>query len=616
MRTALRSLLVVNRSAVLGAAVVVALAAVLLAATAAWLEAGIRHPEAPFLSAVAGSFAGTLVLITVFMVASVFAGVLRQRRREFALLRAVGATARQIRTSVTTEVLLLLALVAPLGAVVGTLLAPLVTPMLRDTGIVTGGFTLGPSVVPVLTTLLVLVPTGFVAARLAARAATRSSVTDSLRASVVDAPALSRARRTAAVVTGALGLAAAGTPFVVPGTVGTASGASSAILLVVAAALAGPLLVHRAALRGLAMAHGSAVELALANTRGFSRRFSAAVIPLALLVGLGWVQTGTDTAVASGTEQQLRSGISADLVVTSPAGVTAEQAATIATLPGVAATTSMGDVAASVRTEAAEEDVPALDALSWEPTSLRTLSPDHGLVDPALRSGSLDELAGPDTIAVSSDALALSGTGLGDTVDVRTEGGPVVTARVVAVYDRGLAFGDYLVRDPGTDPTGAVLVDSAAADPAAIRTAVEAMGLQVATGEEHLTTATAVGDGERRLSLVLIIALLAFVGVAAANTLVTTTRSRRDELALLHRTGATRGQLLRMVLVETALIALASVVLGTAAVVPALLGVGYGLGGGLLSGLDLGAWAGFSGAAVAIAVVAVLPVAWRTVRSH
>ncbi|SDD96900.1 FtsX-like permease family protein [Auraticoccus monumenti] len=616
MRAALRSLLVVNRSAVLGAGVVVALAAVLLATTAAWLEAGIRQPEAPFLSTVAGSFAGTLVLITVFMVASVFAGVLRQRRGEFALLRAVGATARQIRTSVTTEVLLLLALVAPLGAVVGTLLAPLVTPLLRDTGIVPGDFTLSASAIPVLTTLLVLVPTGFLAARLAARAATRTSPTDGLRASVVDAPRLSRGRIVAAAVTGALGLLAAGTPFVVPGTVGAASGASSAILMIVAAALAGPLLVHRAARRGLAMARGSALELALANTRGFSSRFSAAVIPLALLVGLGWVQTGTDTAVARAAEQQLRAGISADLVVMSPAGVTVEQAAAVATLPGVAATTSMGDVSASVRTEAPDEDVPALDGLAWEPTSLRTLSADHALVDPSVRSGSLDELAGPDTIAVSSEALALSGTGLGDTVDLRVEGGPVVAARVVAVYDRGLAFGDYLVRDPGTGPTGAVLVDASAADPAGVRTAVEEMGLTVSTEEEHLVTATASADGERRLSLVLIIALLAFVGVAAANTLVTTTRSRRDELALLHRTGATRGQLLRMVLVETAFIALASVALGTLAVVPALLGVGYGLGGGLLSGIDLAAWAGFSGAAIVIAVIAVLPVAWRMVRTR
>lgn len=612
MRAALRSLLVVNRPAVLGAGVVVALAAVLLAATAAWLEAGLRRPEAPFLGTVAGSFAGTLVLITVSMVASTFAGALRQRRGEFALLRAVGATAGQIRRTVTTEVLLLLALVAPLGAVAGTLVAPLVTPVLRSTGIVPDGFALAPSAVPVLSTLLLLVPTGCLAARLAARAATRTSPTEGLRTRLVEAPEPGRARRVAAVVTAALGLAAAGTPFVVPGTVGSASGASSAILLVVAAALAGPVLVHRAARRALALAHGSAVELALANARGFSRRFSAAVIPLALLVGLGWVQTGTDTAVARATEQQLRTGVRADLVATSPAGVDAAWAAALAALPGVAATTSTGDVAASVRTEPAE-DLAALDGLSWEPASLRTLSADPELVDPAVRSGSLDALGQPGTIAVSTDVATFGGAGLGDTVDVRTGGGPVTPVTVVAVYDRGLAFGDYLVREAPGAPAAAVLLDVAGAEPATVRAAVEAMGLQVATGEEHLAGAAAAGDGERRLSLLLIVALLAFVGVAAANTLVTTTRSRGDELALLHRTGATRGQLVRMVLVETAFVAVASVALGTVAVVPALLGIGYGLGGGLLSGLDLAAWAGFSAAAVVVAALGVLPVAWRTI---
>jgi putative ABC transport system permease protein len=613
VRAALRSLLVVNRAAVVGAGVVVALAAVLLGVTAAWLEAGVRHPEAPFLSTVAGSFAGTLLLITVFMVASVFAGVLRERRREFALLRAIGATGRQIRGTVRTEVLVLVALVAPVGALVGTFVAPLVTPLLRSSAVVPAGFTLAPTAIPLLSTLVVLLPTGLLAAAMAARAATRPSPTDAVRASTTDVPTLSRGRRIAAGVTALVGLAAATTPFFTPGLVGSATGATSAIVLVVAAALAGPLLVQWGARRALAGTHGTASTLALLNARGASRRLSAAVIPLALLVALGTVQTGTDAAVQRATADQLRAGLQADLVVTAPDGVTPAQADRIAAMSGVRATTTMRDTAGSVQIEQADDD---LGGLEWEPTAIRALSADHGSVDPAVRSGSLDRLDEPGTVAVSSEAIALTPTGIGDTIRLRTGDGPATSARIVAVYDRGLAFGDVLVRDRSAGAVDALLVDTASGDRAAVREALLATGAHVTSTDGYVTGALRSGDGDRRLSLVLVVALLAFVAAAAANTLLTATRGRRDEFGLLQRTGATRGQLLRMAGVETAYTAVAAVVIGTVAVLPALIGVGYGLSGAPASGFDPVAWAGFSLGAVVVAVVGVLPGVARIVRGR
>lgn len=620
MRVALRSLLVVNRAAVLGAGIVVALAAVLLGITTAWLEAGVRHPELPFLSSVAGSFAGTLLLITVFMVANVFAGVLRERRREFALLRAVGATAAQIRGTVRTEVLLLLALVAPLGAVVGTFAAASVTPLLRASDIVPAGFTLTASVVPLLGTLVVLVPTGLLAAAMAARAATRPSPTDAVRASTTDVPTLSTGRRIAAGVTALAGLGIAATPFFTPGLVGSAAGATSAIVLVVAAALAGPLLVQWAARRGLAVTRsgvgGAASVLALLNARGASRRLSAAVVPLALLVALGTVQTGTDAAVDRATADQLVAGLPADLVVTSSGGVTADQLERIAAVPGVRATTTMRDRAGSVQVEEPDEDLGGLGGLEWEPTVVRGLSADTRSVDPDVRSGSLAALDAPGTVAVSSDLVALTPTGLGDTIQLRSGNGPATSARVVAVYDRGLAFGDVLVRDRSAGPVDTLLVGARPGDRAAVREALIALDLRVTTADGYAASVLRSGDGDRRLSLVLVIALLAFVAAAAGNTLLTAMRGRRGEFGLLQRTGATRAQLLRMAGVETAFTAVAAVVIGTVAVVPALVGVGQGLAGAPSSGFDVGAWAGFSAAAVIVAVLGVLPGVARLVRGR
>ncbi|MBT2501213.1 ABC transporter permease [Curtobacterium sp. ISL-83] len=615
MRAAVRSLLV-NRSALVGASVVIALAAALLAVTAAWLEAGLRDPQASSLIAVGGSFAGTLVSITVFMVATTFTAVLRERRREFALLRAVGATARQVRVMVTTEVLVLVAVIAPAAAVAGTFAAPFVTPLLRSSGIVPAGVGLTPSVIPIVCTLAVLLPTGLLAARAAARASARSSTAAAVRESAVDEPVLSRVRTVLAVTTAALGLMAAATPFAVPGGVGSATGASSAILLVVAAALAGPLLVQRAARSALAARHGAIGMLALTSARGFPRRLSAVVIPLALLVALGSVQTGTAVAVEHGTEQQLRSGVRADLVVTSASGVTHEQVSAVEALPGVTATTSTGSTQVSVRTDSDDQDLPALDALSWESVSIRTLSAVHPLVDPAVVAGSLRGLHAPRTIAVSSDTVALAGKGVGDSVEVRRDGGAIEAERIVAVFDRGLGFGDYLTQARPTERTDALFVEATGSDRARIRAAVESMGLRATDPDGFVRRSVEAGDGERQLSWVLLAALLVLVGAVAANTLVTSVRGRRDEFALLRRTGATRGQLMRAALVETGFIAVVSIVIGTVAVLPALAGISQGLVGVPWAGFDLAAWSGCAAAVVAIAAVAVLPTAWRTARSR
>ncbi|MER7176466.1 ABC transporter permease, partial [Streptomyces mesophilus] len=69
------------------------------------------------LTALGGSFGGIATLVAVFTAAGTVALSVGQRTREFALLRAVGATPRQIRRAVAAEALL----VAPLAGLLGTL---------------------------------------------------------------------------------------------------------------------------------------------------------------------------------------------------------------------------------------------------------------------------------------------------------------------------------------------------------------------------------------------------------------------------------------------------------------------------------------------------------------
>jgi putative ABC transport system permease protein len=114
---------------------------------------------------------------------------------------------------------------------------------------------------------------------------------------------------------------------------------------------------------------------------------------------------------------------------------------------------------------------------------------------------------------------------------------------------------------------------------------------------------------------VLLLGVLCFVLLAAANTLVMVTVRRRDELARYHRTGATRAQLTRMATVEALLVGGLAWAVGTLAVLPSVLGVGFGLLGPQLPPVDLPAYLALSAAVLTLPLLTVIPSARRiTVR--
>ena len=611
MNAALRSVFVVNRTSLMGTAVVVALAGALLTATGAWLEAGIHNEKLALVVGLAGSFAGIVVMITVFIVASVFSGALRQRRREFALLRAIGATAGQVRATVTAEALAILLIAAPVGVAIGILVARLLVPLLRSSVALPEGFVLPFSPISIGATLLVLVPTALLAALTAARGILRVSPTVAVRESTLDSPRTSRGRLRTAAGLAVAGLLAATTPFFVPGMIGSATGAMSAILLIIAAALAGPALVRRVATRGMALvgnSTGAGRVLAFANARGFSRRLSAAVIPLALLVALGSVQSGVNTTVVRATANELRAGVQADLIVQSPSRVTSSQAAAIAAIPGVTAITAEGHLSGSVRTD---------PEVGWDQASISTITPGKPLLDPMVSSGSLRDLDTAGTIAVSRCTLLFTGKGVGDTIGVHLAGDHAVAAKIVAVYERGLGFGDYLMGankaglGPNTAAFDAVFIDATASSKPATRTALTDMGLTVMDGAGYARAATQSTGGQQQLSLVLLLALLGFIAVAAANTLAMSTAGRRHEFALLKRIGATRAQVMRMVAIETGFIIVTALTIGLLAVLPALVGVGQGMLGVPSPVFDLSVTSALAVSTVIIAILTVIPTVWR-----
>ncbi|MDR7385614.1 FtsX-like permease family protein [Promicromonospora iranensis] len=598
-----RSAVRAYRSSFIGSFLIVMSAAALLSANGVLMESGLRG-DAPLLTTVAASFAGTAILVVVLVVASTFASALRQRNAQFALLRAVGATPTQVRAMVTAEVAIVFALAAPLGAVPGLFAARLLTPVLESGGIVPGGFELAISPLPVVGSLFLLFPTALLAARLAAREVTKASPTAAVRGASVEPSSLSGARRTTAVALLVSGLLVAGTPFIVPGTLGSAAGATSAFLLISAAALAGPAVVGMIARRAAHATRSSsnaAVMLALVNSRGFSRRLTTAIIPLALFLALGTVQTGVNGSMVDAAGMQLRAGLGSAVVITSADGVTTEQAAAVASTPGIDAVVASSTVPAEVKVDSDED----LGGLSWEQTGLRVVSGGmSGLVDVGVTAGSMDDLTGPSTIAVSSESLFATGKGVGDTVELRFDGGAEVSSTIVAVYDRGLGFGGYIIGEsslPSSDREAAadVLFAQGSADLAPI-------GLQTVSVDDYVDETVAGAASQQELGAILLFVLIFFLAVAAANTLVMLTSARRPEFVLLRRIGTTRRQLASMISVESVFVMVMAWAIGTLSVIPALVGVAYGMLGGFSPAIEWPVYGALSGAVVLITSAATM----------
>lgn len=599
------------------------LAAALIFASGTLIESGLRSsepfsPTATILPSMMASFGGIAVMIAVFVVSTVFAAALRDRQREFALLRAVGATGNQIRGLVSREVMLISTAGIVAGSVAGFGGAYALVPLLKSNGIVGEDFSPVVSVWPLLGAALLLLPAAWLAGVLAARDMAKLSPTSAVSTSSTEGKPLARGRIVAAWVCAAGGALATLTPVFIPGALGGAAGAASALLFITAVALAGPALVLRGATwasqRTVLRARAASL-LATVNARGYSRRLTAAVVPLALLVSLGTIQTGMNSIVTTAAEQQLGDALGGQLVWQAP-GVKANVApsasdtsAALRDLPGVTdvAVTQMGMVHVKV------EDTGDMDfeGLAWEPASLRMVSSaTHSpLIDPNVTDGNLAALSGSDTIAVATDSLAFTGKGVGDRIGVRYPDGTDAEPVIVAVYDRGLGLGGLIVDEDGFAPAAVpgvgatAVIQVADGEQAAVSEAAEQAGMALISAEVYVNHAMDTGQGGNQLGDTLLLALLAFIGIAAGNALAVATRARGDEFALLGRIGATTGQMRSMLTIEGALVAIGAVAIGTLTALPGLTAASLSLIDGFQLGLDLTVYAALAAAATAVAFI-------------
>ncbi|MGW4546754.1 FtsX-like permease family protein [Streptomyces violaceorubidus] len=530
----------------------------------------------------AGSLGGIVLLITGFVVAGALGVTIAGQRRDLALMRAVGATPKQIRRLAAAQSTVVAVIALAPGVAAGYLLAGRFRDLLVGRGVLPAELPLSVSPLPALATLLLVVAAVRLSARCAAWRTSRMPATEAVAESRSEPRAPSRGRTTAGglLILGACALS------VVPLLSRTVLGASvtsiAGILAAIGLAMSGPALVRsagEAVVRRLRPGTAAPTWLALSNIRAYALRLSGVVGPLAMGVVFVLTYVLAQSTVRAATAEDTRTGTLAQYELTAPSlgGLPEGTLSAVRDLPGVRAAEPAGTT--TVVWEYEELGEPAVES-----ASAMILAPGaRDVVDLGVTDGDLDRLTGA-TVAVSGEAARTRGAGLGERVRLVLGDGARVDARVVAVYERGLGFGPVvlsrelaaghtttgldrraLVRTDGTREAGQALAALAADRP----------GLAVASTAPDATGADT--PPEVWINLAVVVVLLGYLLLSIANKLVAATAQRRTEIAALCLVGTTPRQIRAMMRREAAVIAAAALVSGLllSAVPLALLGQGF-----------------------------------------
>lgn len=521
-------------------------------------------------------FAAVTLFVSAFLIWNTFTIVVAQRTRELALLRAVGASRRQVASAVVVEGLVVGVVASAIGLATGALLGTGLQRLIATLGVsipldetVFQGRTavLGAAVGVGVTLVSVLGP---------ARRAT--SVPPVAAIAAIDA---TPGRRTLGWPVVGTVLLAAG--FVLCGrALLTSSGAVDAavrtaalgallVFLGVAAVarnVAGPVVaVIGAPVRRMGVAGRIAARNAVRNPRRTASTASALMIGLALVATTMVVGESVRTAIRGGLTRSIR----ADVVVDS-GSVAPFDAATLRSIDSAAG------VADAVSLYVARSDVvggPGRVAITTG--DLVRLA---RMVDPEIVEGRLP--VGDSEIAVNRRWSADKHVALGDSITLR--GGDATRAlRVVGIYQRREVYDDTVAPSAaldglaGVEPVGRLVFVKTS--PGSSASSVAAELSRVVSGTPNSSAQATPAFVESRTGsvgviitivnvLLLFAVLVAALGIA--NTLALSVIERTRELGLLRAVGMSRRRLRRMVRLEGVLIGTFGGILGL------VVGVGFG----------------------------------------
>ena len=529
-------------------------------------------------------FSGIALLVGIFLIINTFSMLVAQRTREIGLIRAVGASRRQVNRSVLVEAVLLGVFGSALGVLGGIGLALGLMKLMSSVGmnLSTEDYTLK------WTTPAVGLALGIVVTVLAAYFPARRAGKVSPMAALRDAgtPADSRS----GVVRGVLGLVLTGGGGVALYAATQASEASKGslwlgvgvVLSLIGFIVVGPLLaagvvrvLSLVVLRLFGPVGRLAERNALRNPRRTGATGAALMIGLALVACLSVVGS---SMVASATEELDRS-VGADFIVQSNTGQRivpqAQKAAESAS--GLDHLTHCTVIPATITAPdgaSKEEMVTAAD-----PTYEKDLSRE-------VLSGDMSAAYGKDAMSVNEGYAKKHHIKVGDTVTVDFTAGETAKLRVAAITSDDSSLDSGAMYMNLTTARSYIKPDRMPADVIMFAQAKEGMEKEAYASLKHALAAYPQYDVQDQTDfkeqlrdqvgqlLNLVYALLGLAIIVAVlgvvNTLALSVVERTREIGLMRAIGLSRRQLRRMIRLESVVIALFG----------ALLGLGLGMGWG------------------------------------
>jgi putative ABC transport system permease protein len=506
-------------------------------------------------------FAVISIFVGGFIIFNTFSMLVAQRSRELALLRAVGASRKQVTRAVLGEAVGVGVVGSTLGLAAGVGLALLLQQLFRASGAEFGGgltFTYRP----VLWSYAVGVVVTVTAAYFPARRAARIPPVAAMRDDVAMPPRSLRIRLIAgSVVTAAgavlSGLGLGGAPIALLG--------AGAALVFVGVAMLAPV-IGRPVVRVLGAAYPRlfgtpgrlATKNALRNPRRTAATASALMIGLALVSAINVMSSSAKASVAG----QVDEVFAADYMVTPVSGVSdpAEAAGAVRAVPGVELVTAAYQGRFKVGTHAQSFLATERPADLVRATRL------------SLRSGSAD--LGRDGLLLDQPTATSAKVGVGSVVTARFADGGTERLRVAGVYAKNQLLGPRVLALPAyrahaAHPAGLGLMINTARAGAATKGAIERAlsghpSLKVQDRSDVKQDAQHSIDQFVTLLTVLLTLSMIIAVLGIINTLALSVIERTREIGLLRAVGTSRRQTRRMIRLESVVIAVFGGLLGTA----------------------------------------------------
>ncbi|RZT20134.1 putative ABC transport system permease protein [Kribbella sp. VKM Ac-2569] len=506
------------------------------------------------LGGVFGMFAVIALFVACLVIGNTFTIVIAQRTREMALLRCVGASRRQVFSSVLAEASVVGVIASAIGVVFGVAVSALGLALSREFDWGIPPVPLHLDLVSLFLPLVIGVAVTLLAAVVPARRATKVAPLAALRPEA--APTAATKAGVLRLVLGFLLLAGGGVLLAVGAKqhevlIGVAGGAISFLGILAIGALLVPALIR--VIGALPARSGVPARIAVANAVRNPRRTAATTS--ALLIGVTLISL-TCVGIASVRKTfdvSMDGQYPVDLMVTTykekmPAS--AEQQ--LRDIKGITQVVPISKL--MVKSGGQELEVTGIDAAAagsviHNPSLAAEVKPGTALLDyPTMRMLKVEN-GSPVTIVSGQHKLTLTAQ-RGNGLDPFT----VTSADLAKLAPSSPVTGFWLASDPKAD--GGDVIDAVEQSIPTVK------DLSVQGGLAERTSYTKIFDVLLIVGIGLlgVSVLIALVGVG--NTLSLSVLERTRENALLRAMGLSRGQLRRMLAVESLLMALVAAGLG------------------------------------------------------